>query len=479
MRSQLTDASISNINGSNPWSANCSYKPNGNICQKISTCPNTVKIYRYDTTLGGDYYDSDIMTSATGSYSTNFTLTWDKNGQLTFKNMVIGNGNDTSFVWNWEGQLRQATKGSTTINLKYDPAGNRIAKDVNVSQTLTARKYIVDIVGELPTILLEINPSGGSIMKTYVYANSQILAQHNGNYNAPRYFYLHDRLGSFRLVINSAGDVNNTYTYNPFGEMFASECNETVSNQFKFTGQFYDSETGQYYLRARMYDPPLMRFISRDPVFGKFEEPLTLHKYLYCLNNPINRIDPTGLWVPGVHRQISYAAFTGPSIFIEPSIFRLSDDEKRYVEQGSEYVDTFQSPEDAYMHAMRTGRRNGNSQTVAQAEKLMRRFIYKYLFIYKEIESLDAGSSAYHGLALQNLGMAMHPVMDSTSPSHTGFQPWFGDENTFELLAHVSVEKSISPETRQITVNLMHEEITNFEKRYSLINKLNDWPWSW
>jgi RHS repeat-associated protein len=132
-------------------------------------------------------------------------------------------------------------------------------------------------------------------MKTYVYANSQILAQHNGNYNAPRFFYLHDRLGSVRLVINSTGDVNDTYTYNPFGEMFAAECNETVSNPFKFTGQFYDSETGQYYLRARMYDPLLIRFTSRDPVFGKFEEPMTLHKYLYCGNNPLNYTDAAGL----------------------------------------------------------------------------------------------------------------------------------------------------------------------------------------
>jgi hypothetical protein len=46
-----------------------------------------------------------------------------------------------------------------------------------------------------------------------------------------------------------------------------------------------------------MYDPPLMRFIYRDPVFGKFEEPLTLHKYLYCGNDPINGVDPEGLWV--------------------------------------------------------------------------------------------------------------------------------------------------------------------------------------
>jgi RHS repeat-associated protein len=159
------------------------------------------------------------------------------------------------------------------------------------------RLVIVDIVGELPTVLLELDPNSGmEIKKTYIYGNSQILAQHNGSYSAPRYFYLHDRLGSVRLVINSAGDVNNTYTYNPFGEMFATECAESVSNPLKFTGQWFDSETGQYYLRARMYDPQLMRFTSIDPAFGKFEEPLTLHRYLYCGNDPLNRLDLTGEW---------------------------------------------------------------------------------------------------------------------------------------------------------------------------------------
>jgi hypothetical protein len=43
-----------------------------------------------------------------------------------------------------------------------------------------------------------------------------------------------------------------------------------------------------------MYDPQLMRFTARDPVNGRFKEPLTLHKYLYCLNDPINYTDPTG-----------------------------------------------------------------------------------------------------------------------------------------------------------------------------------------
>lgn len=61
-----------------------------------------------------------------------------------------------------------------------------------------------------------------------------------------------------------------------------------------FTGQYYDSEIDQYYLRARQYDPLLARFTARDPVLGKFKEPLTLHTYLYCLNDPVNCSDASG-----------------------------------------------------------------------------------------------------------------------------------------------------------------------------------------
>jgi len=88
--------------------------------------------------------------------------------------------------------------------------------------------------------------------------------------------------------------VVNTYTYNPFGQDLTSEIAETIDNNFKFTGQWYDSEIDQYYLRARMYDPVIMRFSDIDPVKGKLQKPITLHKYLYCGNNPINHVDLDG-----------------------------------------------------------------------------------------------------------------------------------------------------------------------------------------
>jgi len=132
-----------------------------------------------------------------------------------------------------------------------------------------------------------------TILKTYIYANGQPLCQHDGDYSAPRYFYIHDRLGSVRQIINTSGSVVRYYTYEPFGEVL--EEGGTLTNYMMFTGQYFDTEINQYYLRARQYDPHIYRFTSRDPFPGKFEFPLSLHKYLYCENEPINRVDPLGL----------------------------------------------------------------------------------------------------------------------------------------------------------------------------------------
>ena len=175
--------------------------------------------------------------------------------------------------------------------MRREVDGNRIWKQSTVSGQTTTRKYIVDITGDLPTILLEIGPgidglfgTGDDVVaKTYIYGNSQIIAQHTGKHNQPRYFYLHDRLGSVRQIIDTSGNVKNYYAYKPFGELYDSEMQETITNPFKFAGQYYDSEIDEYFLRARQYDPHIARFTARDPVFGRFREPLTLHAYLYCL----------------------------------------------------------------------------------------------------------------------------------------------------------------------------------------------------
>jgi len=47
-------------------------------------------------------------------------------------------------------------------------------------------------------------------------------------------------------------------------------------------------------LRARYLNPNIGRFWTMDSYEGNTEEPISLHKYLYCSANPANRLDPDG-----------------------------------------------------------------------------------------------------------------------------------------------------------------------------------------
>ncbi len=108
------------------------------------------------------------------------------------------------------------------------------------------------------------------------------------------FFFLHDRLGSVRQVIDSDAHVCCLYTYDPYGRLLESDSDLSVNNHLMFTGQFYDAEIDQYYLRARQYCPTTARFTGCDPILGNYNSPLTLHQYLYCLNDPVNRYDLDG-----------------------------------------------------------------------------------------------------------------------------------------------------------------------------------------
>ena len=64
---------------------------------------------------------------------------------------------------------------------------------------------------------------------------------------------------------------------------------KTVENRFGFAGEMMDAVTGQYYLRARFYNPVIASFLSEDTYYGD-----GLNLYAYCHNNPVGYVDPSG-----------------------------------------------------------------------------------------------------------------------------------------------------------------------------------------
>lgn len=94
--------------------------------------------------------------------------------------------------------------------------------------------------------------------------------------------------GSTLALADANGNIQTTYSYDPFGN--TSSAGPTNTNFFQYTGR-EDEGNGLYYYRARYYNPLLGRFISQDPLGFAGG---SLNFYAYAANSPANFTDPGG-----------------------------------------------------------------------------------------------------------------------------------------------------------------------------------------
>ena len=84
------------------------------------------------------------------------------------------------------------------------------------------------------------------------------------------------------------------YFYEPFGDAPADAGANNAGSFYGYNGERYDPLSSLQFLRARYYDPGMGRFTAADTYPGKFIDPLSINKYSYVQNDPINHIDPSG-----------------------------------------------------------------------------------------------------------------------------------------------------------------------------------------
>ena len=128
---------------------------------------------------------------------------------------------------------------------------------------------------------------------------------YNKDGKASSYIYRRNLQGDIIGIYDSLGNEVGGYAYDAYGKCYvkykdnSSEEEKTIlnTNPFRYRGYYYDNETGLYYLNARYYEPSIGRFISPD-VLSILDETKGqingLNLYMYCNNNPIMYVDPSG-----------------------------------------------------------------------------------------------------------------------------------------------------------------------------------------
>ena len=103
------------------------------------------------------------------------------------------------------------------------------------------------------------------------------------------YFVHNDHLGTPQVITDESQVIVWQAEYNPFGK--ASVIIQSITNNVRFPGQYYDQETGLHYNYYRYYDPTTGRYITSDPIGLRGG----LNTYAYVGGNPLSYSDPSGL----------------------------------------------------------------------------------------------------------------------------------------------------------------------------------------
>ncbi|MDR3285712.1 MAG: hypothetical protein LBS83_03445, partial [Holosporales bacterium] len=157
---------------------------------------------------------------------------------------------DASMSYNQFNMMEAFKKPGVDARYTYNPlTGLRDAKVVNDKFT----RFVLD---DQERVVEERDMIGNVVSKITYDKNGPETYTRDGK----TYRYVFNHLGDVVALKDSNGKVVNRYSYDVWGNLTLSQ--ETVENPIRSRGEYYDSESGFYYLRGRYYDPNARRFTT-------------------------------------------------------------------------------------------------------------------------------------------------------------------------------------------------------------------------
>lgn len=270
---RLASATVTNTGNSSDYSQTFSYSPIGNMLSK-SDNPGT---YQYQGSVLPSSFANPHAVTSIGSQ----TYTYDNNG-----NLISGTGIGTN-TWDYRNRLTVSHLGPANIVFyDYDNNNDRVKYTYGLDTTLYPNKFY--------------NIKNGTITTKHIFAGGDVVATIERNGTTENIFYnQEDHLNSGSIITTSAGAIDQTLDYYPYGTIRINDQQSTFDEQRKFTSHEHDAPTGLDYMRARYYDSTKGQFVSQDAMFWNLPkeyllDPQQQNSYAYARNNPIRYVDPDG-----------------------------------------------------------------------------------------------------------------------------------------------------------------------------------------
>ena len=200
--------------------------------------------------------------------------------------------------------------------------------------------------------------SGDAVVYKYVRGAGLLYTENAAD---EKTWYVKDAHGDTVQLTDGNGNIVWNYAYDAFGNQKETVNSGTEPyNPFRYTGEYFDAETGFIYLRARYMDPQTGRFVSEDPVGDG------VNWYVYAGGNPVAFYDPSGLSILDALRERSENLSAKISQFKTTTINTI----KQGIKTGLKTIDSLRNPVQRFRDDTRKGYLDDAIYLVIGAEKI-------------------------------------------------------------------------------------------------------------
>ncbi|GAA0998349.1 hypothetical protein GCM10009555_097450 [Acrocarpospora macrocephala] len=279
------------------------------VCQAVGgecTEDSPYNSYAYD--LNGNRTEQTTFTGTPGGLTSTFT-TYDTDDRAIQDSAAAGGPATATYVYDDNGNLHEQTTAAGTrtfaygldtnlqtltledariVGYTYDSAGNRITRAVNGTADAS---WTWDTVGDLPVRVAEADAAGTLTHQWWSDPAAGLGTALADTAPTGTTWLLPDYQGTLTDTADTAA-LTGSAAFGPYGEP-QTTAGSYAANPLRFHGQYLDTVTGLYDIRARDYNAASGSFTAIDPEPAKTGTPF-VQTYHYGYNNPTTLTDPSG-----------------------------------------------------------------------------------------------------------------------------------------------------------------------------------------